>query len=788
MADENDIKEQSKEVDTKAATVANLSVPTIIAALHENAVRKSNAQSKGMNILNSAIDNDSGKASLTSAGEHIISVVPLEKDGIIQKKDAIDIIKQYVQWFVGPDLASKVSDSTVKSLLESPENKDAQKNESVKVVSFKHFLLEEETKDAESSIDSEETKTSEENARGEEKTADAPDSKTDNSSDSESKEEDKSKEKDEEIDEKTRSKTGYYIPYNLKVEGLKQTALKDAMKKFAKTLFDTTTITAHGIFGSGDSFTVKDVKDALNDAFGPIDPDDLVEAIGKEIKTKHPNKNDGAKVDIRDKTTLIAELDKDNAIDASQKQKINSADYSLYISVTEPNGDKPIFNPRIIADIVQSSIKGLFKKFKNKVTKNDVVYVQNYISDTAKNKIAKQVTGVPEYVALKNIVSKYNNEPQTAFDKIDKQFDSIIKDSKKYENNNYVKKCVAVWQQFCKKNKDAITKLADNKEGVKSSKFFKDFLAQYEKAFNAKDKPEISLNESISILKTISTKDMFTSFVLESLYGATQNAAQKSINNRIDSTKDSLKNDIMAILFEKDDETNGNESSQEDAFTEEDIQNITSAFRNKLVDIGKDTTTLSIKPIAKVGTSQDVIAWLDERGLSSSELKDKASNFKYMAAHVLKIPIKVDDTGKLGKGSLGFNAYTDENVLQAIESIINEKIDEPVLSYEATANNKIMYHGTKTPANCKIRAIFFNGQAKEQDILDDSSKDEKPEEKTSTEQTPTKDNSLTETTEETPKTNSDGESTQNISSARTDLYVIPMPGLKYKDKEYNTYA
>lgn len=114
--------------------VAQLSVPTIVAALHENAIAKSDAKSKGVKVINSAIDNESGKASLKSAGEHIISVLPLEAGKDVEKAVAVEVIKAYVQWFVGPDLANKVTDKTVKSLAESP---DGSANESVnKFMSF----------------------------------------------------------------------------------------------------------------------------------------------------------------------------------------------------------------------------------------------------------------------------------------------------------------------------------------------------------------------------------------------------------------------------------------------------------------------------------------------------------------------------------------------------------------------------------------------------------------------------------------------------------------------------
>ena len=86
MADtDKDNKEERQASAQEAVNVADLSVPTIIAALHENAVNKSNAASKDVKVVNSAVDNESGKASLKSAGEHIVSVLPLKPETPIEK-------------------------------------------------------------------------------------------------------------------------------------------------------------------------------------------------------------------------------------------------------------------------------------------------------------------------------------------------------------------------------------------------------------------------------------------------------------------------------------------------------------------------------------------------------------------------------------------------------------------------------------------------------------------------------------------------------------------------------
>ena len=118
---------------------------------------------------------------------------------------------------------------------------------------------------------------------------------------------------------------------------------------------------------------IQDIKDKFKDTFGAVNPEELTSNIEKEINSiRHPD-TDRPQVNIRDKDTLI--LDLGNNIDAQQKKMIQSADYSVWIKLQEQDPKKPIFNTRVIADIVTGSIKGLLKKFKNKITKNDVVYI-----------------------------------------------------------------------------------------------------------------------------------------------------------------------------------------------------------------------------------------------------------------------------------------------------------------------------------------------------------------------------------------------------------------------------
>lgn len=292
-------------------------MPTIVAALHENAIAKSDAKSKGVKVVNSAIDNESGKASLKSAGEHIISVLPLEAGKDVEKAVAVEVIKAYVQWFVGPDLANKVTDKTVKSLAESP---DGSANESAsRFMSFSKFLLEDSAEEDEFGEDGDEDDddSADEGSEGDsaEEDENGEDADDDGEEGSEGEGDDESGDEDNDDGEEgsgddskdgkvASGASGYYIPYSLKVEGLKQTALKDAMKKFASDLFDDIgfKIKGSGLFGSGGEIdvSVKKIKDAIKGAFGAIDPQKLKDGVRKEIGDKVEDPH----IDILEKTDI----------------------------------------------------------------------------------------------------------------------------------------------------------------------------------------------------------------------------------------------------------------------------------------------------------------------------------------------------------------------------------------------------------------------------------------------------------------------------------------------------
>ena len=169
-------------------------------------------------------------------------------------------------------------------------------------------------------------------------------------------------------------KFGFYFVYEFKVNGLKETSIGDALKKVGTKLLDGVGIKFTSLFGGGgEEITGKDIRKGLQDAFGGIDPDQLVSRFHANMRKKIPS--DGhCDVSVYDKNTILRNTKR--FLDAQAKKKVMDADYTLAIKVGEQDGRKGI-TPQVIADVLNNSIVGIFKKFKNKVTKDDVIVVNN---------------------------------------------------------------------------------------------------------------------------------------------------------------------------------------------------------------------------------------------------------------------------------------------------------------------------------------------------------------------------------------------------------------------------
>lgn len=133
---------------------------------------------------------------------------------------------------------------------------------------------------------------------------------------------------------------------------------------------------------------------------------------------------------------------------------------------------------------MQSSIKGLFKKFKNKVTKNDVIFIEDYVDTNDNTESTKQLNiSVPE---PKDFTKKMSNPKATiksVWADIDKLIEPILKNKQK-ENSTLADECSKVWKDFKDKHNGdkELDKTKCTKEEI--TEYFKGFIDAYTKAFN----------------------------------------------------------------------------------------------------------------------------------------------------------------------------------------------------------------------------------------------------------------------------------------------------------------
>lgn len=582
---------EKKEAESKQVKYSiDLSVPSIIAALHQKAIGSAEKKAKDIRIANSAIESDGKTAKLNSAGQHIISVLSTnEKDGVVKKQDALVALQEYVTWFVGPDLGKKVTDKVILPLgngeegeqqssdednegeteeeknadeaasvdNDSPDNEETKDNEeaetisdSIHVKSFGEFLVENcglkflledgpDDDDAPSEDDEEgeeaEKKSAEEKERAESS----------------------GQSSDEKEDPKNPSAKGWYIAYNLKVQGLKETALKDAMKQFATSFFDNLTITSSGLFGSGKQFTGKDIRKGIHKLMH-VDHKELATKVGDYIAKKFPNLT-SSKVEARDKNTLLKEISGKGSLTPDQKEAISSAQYSLAIKIEEKDPKKPFLNTSKIADVIRKCL-GFFRIGKKaQVTKDSIIHIENYTEDASKtNKEAEQrlkdEKAVPGLDELKGKLSKKKTNLE-AYDYLLGVFRGSTNGLDKkgsFDKSTKLKAAVETWDKFAKAHPREKFPSGDK---AYDEKLFKDFLAAYEKF--CKDN-EVN-NESMPSVHLYSKHDV-ASMLLEMLFEET------------DIEPNVLFEDDDADAEEDDSESGSSESGEGEEGSDEDVK------------------------------------------------------------------------------------------------------------------------------------------------------------------------------------------------------------------------
>ena len=496
-----EVNDKAKGMNANAGkSVCTMSIPDIIGALHEKALEECKAESSGITLTNSAFSKD---GTLETAGDHMICAAT-GPNSDVDKAGAVKILQSYVQWFAGPDIAKKVTDGTVNEILADDEGNGGEDlKESKCILPFRSWLVEaskeSSTDDTPEFEDSIENDSEENNSRADDVDFDdASDDGADKDNNKDNDNKDTATEKDDADNEK--KPAGYYVGYSLNVEGMKKSTADDAMKstsilwKYAKTFFDgmKITFTKLGSGGSGESFTVKDIKNAFGETFGKIDPNKLVSNVEHEIHKRYPNTP--AIVEVRDQNTLLSEIG--DQLTGEDKAKIAKSKYALRIDVTKTDPKKDILTKAEVADIVTSSISGLWKKFTSGISRNDVVYIKDFADIHRKPEELKKLQNlVPDHVELSNLIHK-TPRAGDVYDKLKKAMDKID-DHRQKGNSKLVSACLKIWDDL-KAQFDKDKKRISSLSGKAKNEFFKPFIDNYEKAY--KKYYDKSLNESINAL------------------------------------------------------------------------------------------------------------------------------------------------------------------------------------------------------------------------------------------------------------------------------------------------
>ena len=391
-------KKEEEEANKEVAIVCTLNLRQILVALHEKALKE--IKSKDLTVQNSAIEGEGGKdAKFYGAGEHLIAAIPRDQKGldknIVDKKSAVEVLANYVQWFVGPDLKAKVTEDVLKPLEDGAEGKvkdnhqkkdDIKKSkkddlsgkkfrESIYVPSFSQYLL----------LEADPTKAGEDPEGDDQEDVDAKNDATDaaaEDADAGKVEQKDDKEKPEFSDGKAQ---GWYVNYRLTIPGQKEHPIADAMKKFVGDLVKAFGVQFGSIF-SGDTskHTIGGLVDDLDSIFGKMDATEFESEFNNEMKKRM--KSTDAQAKVWDTKTILKFLKQDVG---KHKAKLAPVQYALCVRVDKRDKSYKLFNEDAIANIANTAIKGalrgIAKKIKFGVKAKDVILVNNY-ADNKKDK------------------------------------------------------------------------------------------------------------------------------------------------------------------------------------------------------------------------------------------------------------------------------------------------------------------------------------------------------------------------------------------------------------------
>ena len=355
------------EAPKDVASACDISINNIFAQLHEKAKNEAESAHTDYKIQNSAIENKDG--SFYGAGTHIIVASPAKEDGECTKQGALAILKTYVQWFSGPDIANKLTEDDLWPFSDEEQKKDSKKDEKKEAKKKPNAEGEEDDKE-----------------KAEESSSYIPSFKqfllTEESE--EGKDELKSKKEAKPAEDEENS-SGYYIKYKLQIKGQPEKTLSDSLKNLGSEFIQSIGLAIGGDWRSGTSgkmHTIGGLVNALKDVFGKLDPDKVKSAYDEQLREKMPQTD--AWTEIFDTSTIALKCKK--WLSSSDKSKLKNAELAICTKVTKTDASYKLFNPQAIADMLTKSISGLFKQFKNKVSPKDVILVNNYSDDTRRKK------------------------------------------------------------------------------------------------------------------------------------------------------------------------------------------------------------------------------------------------------------------------------------------------------------------------------------------------------------------------------------------------------------------
>ena len=355
--------------DPEVKPCCDVDVTGIFAANHQKAVKSGEdaaKEAKDLTITNSALSEDGTK--LASAGEHIVCATLTKVDGDDAENSktrevAFKVLAAYAKQFSGQDL----DQSKVYSLQEegdqpkAPEpepKKEEPKDDTSDGGEISAGLNEAKKK---SSIDPGQFKNADDLESGEEKKKDA--SKDTNSD-----------------EQKQPTKLGYYFVYKLVVEGIKESAFADALKKMSTKVIDgfDMKVKFTSLFGGGGDELELSGKKMRQWFQADVDPDKLVNTFDDKVQKKFPSEKYG-KLDtkIYDKNLMIKTLG--GLVGAQDKKKILDADYSIAIKIPSSSKAREFIKPALIASLMNKAIAEVqpSRKGKNKISEKDIIVVSN---------------------------------------------------------------------------------------------------------------------------------------------------------------------------------------------------------------------------------------------------------------------------------------------------------------------------------------------------------------------------------------------------------------------------